>query len=198
MNSLNKGLFAIVLLLCSVKVQAVEKKAVDFSLTNWDGRTIARDDLKHMVVILTFSHAYCSVRCPVISGRLLSLDREMGSPRNVVYLHISVDPDMDTPERRLNYFNLYGIDAARDGRWLFVSGSTDDLSKLWRFYGIDISKVDDPGLPEKYYMEFTPKVVVIDKSGSVRDETNFFFSEDETAHKIQKLIREESWTEGNS
>ncbi len=166
---------------------AMEKSAVDFKLDNWDGRIISMDDLKGKVVILTFSYAYCSFVCPIVTARLYSLDDTLSHPRNVVYLHISVDPEMDSQARRKNYFNLYGIDALRDDRWLFVSGEKRDLEKLWRFYNIRIEKIKDENLPEGYYVKYSPRVVIIDRQGMIRYETGFDFPEEMIGEKIRDL-----------
>ena len=107
--------------------------------------------------------------------------------RDVVYLHVSVDPEMDTPENRRKYFKLYGIDAVKDNRWMFVSGPKDELSKLWKYYGIDINKIESKYIPEGYYMEYTPKVMIISKNGIVKYETDFYFSEDEIAQKLGEI-----------
>jgi len=165
----------------------VEKKAVDFTLNNWDGKTVTLNDLKNKVIVLTFSYSYCSVRCPVVTARLSSLDYEINASKDVVYLHVSVDPDMDTPERRLNYFQLYGIDAVKDNRWMFVSGKKEELSKLWKFYGIEIDKIEENRIPEGYYIQYTPKVVVISKDRLIKLETDFYLSEEEVAKTIKGL-----------
>jgi protein SCO1/2 len=166
---------------------ASKRKAVNFNLNNWDGRAVSMQNLNGKVVILTFSYAYCSALCPIITARLFSLDNTMNSPQNVVYLHVSVDPSMDTSERRRKYFNLYGIDALKDSRWMFISGQKSELSKLWSFYGVTMKRVKNKRLPEGYYIQYTPKLVIIDKEGFIRHETGFDFSEDEVIEKIRGM-----------
>ena len=112
------------------------RAVIDFDLENWDGEAVSMEKLKGQVVVLTFAYAFCSVSCPIITGRLKTLDEAMDSPGKTVYLHVSIDPEMDTPERRKNYFNLYGIDAASDNRWMFLSGDRNELEKLWDFYEV--------------------------------------------------------------
>lgn len=183
----NKLFIALFFMLFAVDSGAVEKGAIDFSLNNWDGRTVSLRDLKGKVALLTFSYSFCSARCPIVTGRLYSLDILMDAPRDVVYLHISVDPDSDTAERRKKYFSLYRIDASKDNRWMFLSGQKSELSKLWKFYGITTKKIMDKRLPEGYYMDYTPKIVVIDRNGLIRHETGFDFSEDEVAKRIKEI-----------
>ncbi len=163
-------------------------EAIEFSLENWDGNDVTLNGLRGKVVVLTFSYSFCSVNCPVITGRLSSLDETMHSPDGVVYLHISIDPEMDTRERRREYFNLYGIDAAKDKRWMFLSGSREDLEKLWTGYGIDIERVQNPLVPEGYFMKYSPRVIIIRGDGTIHLETDFYFDEDEIAQGIKRLL----------
>jgi protein SCO1/2 len=186
----NKGLIAVLVFLVGAigyYYYETRNKAIDFSLDNWDEKTITMHDLRGKVVVLAFSYANCSVRCPVVTVRLSLLDEMMNAPGDVVYLHVSIDPEMDTPEKRKEYFTLYKLDAVKDSRWMFVSGQEDELAKLWNFYGINVERVDEKMLPEGYYMEYTPKIVLIDKKGSIRHEEDFFFMEDEIIKKIREI-----------
>ena len=188
MSLINKSIFLLILLSLihfGHDAYAANRRAIDFNLKNFDDKILTLQVLESRVTVLTFSYAFCSVRCPIITGRFSSLDRSMNAPQNVVYLHVSVDPPMDTPENRKKYFSLYGIDTVKDKRWMFVSGQEAELSKLWRFYGITVKKIESKGIPEGYYMEYTPKVVVIGRDGLIVYETDFFFNEDEIAKRIR-------------
>jgi len=188
---LNKWLVVILVSLLSVTgchLDGTGNKTIDFSLVNWDGETVTMDSLRGKVVILAFSYAYCSARCPIITGRLTVFDEIIKKPRDVVYLHVGIDPENDTPENRKKYFSLYGVDPETDKRWLFVSGRRGDLSRVWEFYGIKIERFEEKMLPEGYYFEYTPKIVIIDKQGSARYETDFNFIEEELAEKIEVLL----------
>ena len=164
------------------------KKAMDFKLDNWDTKAVTMKDLKNKVVVLVFSYAYCSVRCPVVTARLYTLDMALNAYRDVVYLHISVDPEMDTPERRRHYFELYRIDAGNGDRWMFLSGKRDELSRIWKFYGVTSKKVEVKEIPEGYYIVYTQKMAIIDKKGFIRYESDYNYSEDELVSKIKELI----------
>ncbi len=187
----NKGLVAVLIFLIGAigyYYYETRNRAIDFSLDNWDEKTVTMRDLRGKVVVLAFSYANCSVRCPVITVRLSSLDEMMDAPQDVVYLHVSIDPEMDTPERRKKYFGLYKLDAVKDRRWMFVSGQESALAKLWKFYEINVERIEEKRLPEGYYMEYTPKIVLIDKEGSIRHEEDFFFMEDEIIKKIKDIV----------
>ena len=191
MPLLNKYLVVILLSLLTVTgchFYGNGTKATDFSLVNWDGKTVTMDSLRGKVVIVAFSYAYCSVRCPIITGRLAVFDEIMKAPRDVVYLHVGIDPENDTLLNRKKYFNLYGLDPETDTRWLFVSGQRGELTRVREFYGIKLERFEEKMLPEGYYIEYTPKIVVIDKQGSVRYETDFNFMEEKLAGKIEELL----------
>ena len=164
------------------------KPAVEFDLDNWDGKSVTLEKLEGKVVVLTFSYAFCSVSCPVITGRLASLDKAMSSPGDVIYLHVSIDPEMDTGERRKDYFGLYGLDPVKDRRWMFLSGDQDELAKLWGFYEVKIEKMENPILPEGYFMKYSPRVMIIGKDGAIERETNFYFLEEDLAAFIVGLL----------
>ncbi len=178
---------AIVLVLAGSYFYTTKDRAIDFSLNNWDETTVTMRDLRGKVVVLAFSYSNCTVRCPVVTVRLTALDEMMDAPENVVYLHVSIDPEKDTPESRKKYFGLYKLDAVRDNRWMFVSGEKDELARLWEFYDIDIEIIEEKTLPEGYYVEYTPKLVLIDKKGSIRHEEDFFFDDDEIIKKIRDI-----------
>ena len=129
---------AIVLILVGSYFYVTKDRAIDFSLNNWDEKTVTMRDLRGKVVVLAFSYSNCTVRCPVVTVRLTALDEMMSAPEDVVYLHVSIDPEKDTPESRKKYFSLYKLDVVRDNRWMFVSGQKNELSRLWKFYGIEI------------------------------------------------------------
>ena len=189
MSSAIKAVLAVLIVSFALVYYFQERGAVaaDFSLNNWDGTRVTMRDLRGKIVALTFSYSNCSARCPVVTVRLSTLDTMMNAPEDVVYLHISIDPDMDTHESMKKYFGLYKLDAFKDRRWMFVSGHKDELAKLWEFYGIEIEKIKEEALPEGYYIEYTPKLVLIDKKGLIRHESDFFFTEDEIVGKIKEI-----------
>ena len=178
---------ALVLVLLGYYFYSTQNRAINFSLTNWDEKEVTMRDLRDKVVVMTFSYSNCSARCPVVTVRLKSLDELMNAPEDVVYLHVSVDPEMDTTESMKKYFGLYKLDPEKDRRWMFVSGQENDLLKLWEFYGIEIEKIKDRSLPEGYYMEYNPMLVLIDKRGFIKHQEDFYFEEDNIIKKIREI-----------
>ncbi len=188
MSLVTKRLIAVLLAGIIIYSCTSGKNAPDFNLNSYDGEPVTLEGLKGRTVVLVFSYAYCSLRCPIVTARLYGLDEAMQSPKDVVYLHISVDPDNDTPERMKKYFSLYRLDPEKDRRWMFVSGAKDELLKIWKFYGVTSKRIEDKNIPEGYYIEYTPKMVIIDKKGLIRHEADYNFSEDDVIKKIKELL----------
>ncbi|MEE8547313.1 MAG: SCO family protein [bacterium] len=187
-SSANRWLPVLLILLFAGVSHGQQSRLVDFSLQNWDGQTVTLASLQGEVVLLAFSYAFCSVSCPIITGRLSSLDKALDSPSGIRYLHVSIDPEMDTQKRRQDYFDLYKIDAQKDKRWMFVSGKREDLAVLWTEYGIDIERVKEKRLPEGYYMKYSPKLLLIDGNGLISLETDFYFDEEELKSTVEALL----------
>lgn len=190
----NKWLTFIVGFLLSIasfihyQISQASDKAHDFHLNNWDGKPVSLASLRGKAVVLVFSYSYCSVSCPVITGRLAALDHMLKSPQDLVYLHVGVDPKNDTQDNRRKYFGLYEINPVSDKRWMFVSGHKDELAKLWNAYNIKIKKIQEKSLPEGYFIEYTPKMVIFDKDGLIKLQTDFFFLEAEISRIIKEIL----------
>jgi hypothetical protein len=48
--------------------------------------------------------------------------------------------------------------------------------------------MEEKRIPEGYYMEYTPKIVIINKRGTIAYEADFFFMEEEMAKKMKGII----------
>ena len=133
-----------------------------FELTNWDGSTVSTESLVGRRSILTFTFTKCVFGCPMITQQLKTLDRELGSPAELNYLHISVNPSADTPEEILKHFAKHDIDPRRDPRWLFLTGSDEETAAVLADFGIDVNRRQVTG---GELIEHTIKVVVVDTTG---------------------------------
>lgn len=133
-----------------------------FELTNWDGRKVSVDSLRGKTTILVFTYAKCVFACPMVTYQLKTLDGEIGSPPDLNFLHISVNPALDTPEEILKHFQKHDIDPRRDPRWLFLSGSEEEVAAVLADYGIEVKH---RAVKEGILIEHTIKVLVVDPQG---------------------------------
>jgi protein SCO1/2 len=77
--------------------------------------------------------------------------------QDLVLLTITFDPARDTPERLAEYARQWNADAAV---WHFLTGSTDDVRRVCRLFGVDAFA--DEGL-----ISHSTRTVVVDRRGRV-------------------------------
>ncbi len=133
-----------------------------FELTNWDGRMVSADSLKGKTTLLVFTYAKCVFGCPMITYQLKDLDREIGSPANLNFLHISVNPSLDTAEEVLKHFEKHDIDPREDPRWFFLTDAEERTASVLTDFGIEVKRTPLEG---GVLVEHTIKVLVIDPEG---------------------------------
>jgi cytochrome oxidase Cu insertion factor (SCO1/SenC/PrrC family) len=147
----------------------------DFQLTNRDGRTITRDDLLGRPWIADLVFTRCVLACPVMSGKMAILDRELpgadwkaedGGEPALRIVSISVDPEHDQPEVLEKYAEKF---QASD-RWMFLTG---DRVQIYHLAGEGLRLGYDPNPPlvplrpgDNIY--HSTRFVLVDAQGQVR------------------------------
>jgi len=138
-----------------------------YELTNWDGRRISSDSLKGSRTIVAFTYAKCVRACPMLTFQLRGLDRHLGSPADVNYVHISVNSTEDTPYEILKHFRKYDIDPRTDPRWLFLTGDPGDTATVLKDFGIEVTRTPAQG---GSFIEHTIRVFVVNPQGKLAAE----------------------------
>ena len=119
-------------------------KFSNIRLTTQHGRRVRfYDDLiKDKVVMINLMYTTCTKICPANSARLARihdlLEKWMG--RDITVLSLSIDGNVDTPERLKEYWQAFG---AKPG-WLFLTGDYGEIEKLRRELGVyDLDPIID-------------------------------------------------------
>lgn len=147
-----------------------------FEMTNWDGRKVSNVTLMGKTTILAFTFAKCVFGCPLITYQLKELDKEMGSPANLLFLHISVNPLLDTADEIIKHFRKFEIDPRQDRRWLFLTGNEQRTASLLSDFNIEVKRKAVEG---GVLTEHTIKVLVIDSLGNTVETFNTYQWEQE-------------------
>ena len=74
----------------------------------------------------------CQEECPVTTGALLGLERDLSVQHvtsKAAIVEVTVDPRRDTPERMAAYAKLTGV------TWPLLTASPATLTELWHFSG---------------------------------------------------------------
>lgn len=112
--------------------------APDFALTRQDGARVALADLRGKVVVVTFIYATCTDTCPLLTAKLVGIQRKLGTDgARVRFVAITVDPERDTPEALRRYAEGHG---AKPPGWVFLTGTEKEIGEVARRYGIYVKK----------------------------------------------------------
>lgn len=133
-----------------------------FSLENFDGRELGSRSLEGKTTIVVPTYAKCIFACPLVTLFLAQLDEELGSPDDVQYLHVSVNPEDDTAEEIRLHFEKHELDAEADPRWLFANGTPDAIDALLRDIGVVVTRTR---VEEGILTEHTVRVIVVGSAG---------------------------------
>src|SRR5262245_19641031 len=96
--------------------------APDFTLTNQDGKEVSLRDRCGDVVAVTFIYASCVDTCPLLTTKLVGIQRklEAKAASRAFFTAITVDPERDTPDVLRRYGQAHGADSAH---WAFLTGT---------------------------------------------------------------------------
>lgn len=97
----------------------------DFELTDHHGQRFASDRLDGHVWIASFVFTSCRDVCPLLTNQVANLHRRVSQPE-VRFVSVSVDPEVDTPERLAEYAGRYGADE----RWVFLTGEPREVRRV--------------------------------------------------------------------
>jgi protein SCO1/2 len=157
-----------------------------FDLVNYDGRPITNETFEGKTTIVVPTYAKCIFACPVVTFFLTELDRELGSPESVQYLHVSIQPNEDTADEILSHFDKHEIDARTDQRWLFANGSAANIEQLMRDLGIEITRTPVEG---GFVIEHTIRLYVVGPDGKTNATFDtYFWNEEEMRHALHSSL----------
>ncbi len=138
---------------------AIGQHVPDFSLSDQTGRSVSLSQFAGKVVALDFVYTRCPLPnfCFRLSNNLGRLQRrfskEMG--RDLILLTVTLDPEHDRPEELTQYASIW---KANPASWHFLTGSTPEIKKVTRMFGVDYWQ--DMGM-----MTHSLHTVVIDRNG---------------------------------
>jgi len=162
----------------------VIKLAPNFALQTQAGRPMQLSDLRGKVVLLDFFYASCPDFCPLIAGKMGTLQRRLKQQgilgREVVLLSASFDPDRDTLDALGRYAKTM---RAEPGGWFFLRGADAEVSRLLRDYDVWVKPSPDGSF------DHSMRIYLIDREGRIREIYNYtFFSVEQVLLDIRSLL----------
>ena len=112
--------------------------AADFVLINQDGEEVSLSDFENKIVVIAFTFSTCPDICPMIEYNMNLAKDVLGESygTDVVFLSISIDPLIDTPEKMKSYWHdTLGYD------WDHLTHTdTEIIENVWASYSIIVDK----------------------------------------------------------
>lgn len=118
----------------------------------------------------------CQEVCPITTAELNQADRAVtraGLASKVAFVDITIDPERDTPSR----LHAYRSFAQLPDNWSLLTGTPDDLHKLWSYFGVSYERTAEanpPGVdwltnkPLTYDVSHNDVTTFVDASGHRR------------------------------
>lgn len=141
------------------------RQLVKFSLTNQDGHTVTRADLKGKFLVVSFLFTSCSLTCPIVSRQMEAIQQLTTNQPDVQLVSLTVDPEDDTAPVLAKYGERFD---ANTNRWLFLTG---DESVMYNLIGTSFLSPDTNSVFSYMPGNFAniERIALVDPQGRVRD-----------------------------
>ena len=110
-------------------VSSVHLPAVSF--TTQDRKAFSLSTCTKGYTIAAFFFTACPTMCPRMTQQMKRVQAVLKNSPNYLILFYSINPAADTPEKLFSYAQRNSIDTRK---WLFLSGTQDDVSAISEFY----------------------------------------------------------------
>lgn len=99
-----------------------------FELVDQDGERFRSSELEGEVSVVDFVFTSCPSVCPMLTSQMANLQRRLASHGDAVrFVSISVDPEVDRPERLREYAQRFG---ASTRNWSFLTGDRAEIARV--------------------------------------------------------------------
>jgi cytochrome oxidase Cu insertion factor (SCO1/SenC/PrrC family) len=156
---------------------AVPPATAALPLVDQAGRTVTLASLHGTTIVLVDFLSLCQEVCPLTSANVREVSDALDAAHlsgAVRILEATVDPERDTPDRLTAYQKLYGAKA----NWSFLTGTTSDISALWKSFGVGYETTSTTaapppkdwmtGAPLTYDVDHQDVVIIIGPDGHER------------------------------
>jgi protein SCO1/2 len=126
-------------------VPATGQIVPNFKFLNQDGKTIAIDQFRGKVLLVTFIYTRCPLPdyCIRMSRNFATIQRQLAAdPRLYSKTHllsISFDPAYDTPKVLRSYGSAYSGGGQAFSHWDFAAPAASELDKVDQFFDVGVS-----------------------------------------------------------
>lgn len=155
-----------------VPADASSKWMTGFTLTERNGKQVHWKDLQGQVTVTSFFFSACPATCLQQNQKVREI-QQVYLGKDVVFLSITCDPEIDTPERLREYADRL---EANKSQWLFLTGDLPYIRRVaGELFGVPLDKQTHSEL-----------LVVGDKWGNLRGRQHWNKLDEVT--KLKQLV----------
>jgi len=154
------------------------------ALTDQNGQPFTLAAQRGKVCVFTFIYASCADTCPLLTAKMVGMQKKLGKDfgARVHFVSVTVDPERDTAEALRKYGEGQGANLAG---WSFLTGSPAEIQDVTRRYGIFVKK------QERGDVDHTFLTSIIDQSGTLRVQyLGVRFDPNEFLRDVRSVLRE--------
>lgn len=158
--------------------------APDFSLERAGGGRLTSRDLRGKVAVVTFIYTSCGDVCPLLTQKLVDVQDTLGAAfgRDVAFVSITLDPEVDTAPVLASYAQQLGSDAAG---WTYLTGTPDEIARVAHAYGVVFQRQPDGEVVHNLLTS------ICDRSGNLRVQyMGMAFDPDRFEQDVRDLMAE--------
>lgn len=159
--------------------------APDFLLQDQFGNPFRLSDVRGKVVVLFFGYTWCPDVCPATLATWRQVWEKLPQGKDdVKFVYVTVDPERDTPERLRDHLQVF------NEKFIGLTGSREQLEKVYQDYHVFVDKNIDPQNPDRYTVAHTSRIFVIDHQGILRLSFSFGTPAETIVHDLNILLSE--------
>ena len=158
--------------------------APDIELTQGNGSSFRLSEKRGEVVLLFFGYTSCPDVCPTTLSEMKRVMAELGADaEHAQVVFVTVDPKRDTPEKLKDYVSIF------NPAFIGLSGSMEELEKVWSDYGVYREEEELPNSAAGYLVNHTARVYLIDRDGNLRLSYSYGTPTDDFVHDLKILFK---------
>lgn len=158
--------------------------APEIVLTQGNGSSFQLSEMRGDVVLLFFGYTSCPDVCPTTLSEMKRVLADLGpGAESVQVVFVTVDPERDTPQKLRDYVSIF------NPAFIGLSGSKEDLEKVWSDYGVYREEEELPNSATGYLVNHTARVYLIDRDGNLRLSYSYGTPTDDFVHDLKILFK---------
>ncbi len=155
----------------------------EFSLTNQDGEPYSLSDGDGKIRLLFFGFTSCPDVCPMTLSKVTRIRKLLREDADeVVTLLVSVDPEVDTPEKLKEYLGYFDL-----GQTLGLTGTQEEIDSVLELFS-GYSDKKEAETATGYVVNHTSYLYLIDSQSRVRALFQYSASPAQIAAAIRALV----------